>query len=222
MPATESDANAERNADAEAPARTTLVMLSGGVDSVYTLVKLLRETNDEVLAHHVHLVNIEQRHKVEAERCRSIIDICKREIRDVSYSESAIDHRGMRFFGYDMVTIGFEAGIVAHSYWLARDRMVDRWTVGTCAEDGSNPDRWRHVLACCAANCFPHEPPAFLDMPYVSKAEEMAYLPLDVLDLTWACRRPIRDGDAFRECGQCETCKLMEQVRARRADETAA
>ena len=61
MSTTKTDANAEGNADAEAPARTTLVMLSGGVDSVYRLVKLLRETDDEVLAHHVHLVNIEQR-----------------------------------------------------------------------------------------------------------------------------------------------------------------
>ena len=37
-----------------APGVRSLVMWSGGLDSTYTLVRLLQETSDEVHAHHVH------------------------------------------------------------------------------------------------------------------------------------------------------------------------
>ena len=195
--------------------RATLVMFSGGIDSTYTLAKLLRETDDEILVHHIHLVNPEGRHLVEAKACARIVDYCRTHFRDFSFSESAIDHRGFRFFGYDMISVGFEAGIVAQSYLAARERMPDRWTVGSCTEEGSNPDRWPHVLACFAANCFPFDPPRYFNLPIVPKAEEMAYLPPALLDLVWTCRTPRRSEEGFTECGDCKTCKLMAEVRRR-------
>ena len=39
--------------------KTMLVMFSGGIDSTHSLVELLRETDDEVLVHHIHLVNVD-------------------------------------------------------------------------------------------------------------------------------------------------------------------
>ena len=77
--------------------------------------------------------------------------------------------------------------------------MPDRWTVGSCTEEGGDPARWQHVLACMAANSFPYDPPDYFDVPIVSKAEEMAYLPPALLDLVWTCRRPVLEGDSYRE-----------------------
>ncbi|TQV78589.1 hypothetical protein [Denitrobaculum tricleocarpae] len=197
--------------------KVTLVMLSGGIDSVYTLVKLLRETRDEILVHHVDLINQEDRFRIEGKRCLEIVNYCRETYRDFSFSQSAVDHRGFRFFGYDMVTVGFEAGIVAHSYLMAKGRPVDRWTVGTCTEEGHWEERFKHVEACVAANCFPEAPPSFFLLPMVTKREEMDYLPERLVDICWTCRTPVKTEDGVEECGECKTCELMIDVRQERA-----
>ena len=46
--------------------KSSLILFSGGVDSTYVLAQKLRETDEIIIAHHIHLVNSEQRHKAEA------------------------------------------------------------------------------------------------------------------------------------------------------------
>lgn len=195
-------------------ARTTLLMLSGGIDSTYALHRLLTRTDDSVLAHHVHFVNEEGRHEVEGERCRAIVAWCQENLRAFRYSESLLDHRGLAFFGYDMVGVGFEAGLVSHAHFLSEGRMPDRWTIGTCLEEGHNEARFRHVEACVAANCWPEAPPPFFLPPLVSKRDELLALPQALRDFAWTCRRPVMTEDGPRECGTCKTCRLMAEVRA--------
>jgi 7-cyano-7-deazaguanine synthase in queuosine biosynthesis len=52
----------------------SLMMLSGGIDSTYVLARLLRETDDEILVHHVHFLNNSNRHIPEAAACKKIVD----------------------------------------------------------------------------------------------------------------------------------------------------
>jgi hypothetical protein len=203
--------------------RATLVMFSAGIDSTYTLVKLLQETDDDIYVHHVHMVNAEKRHEIEAKRSRAIAEHCMKTIRKFNYSETSIDHRNMRWFGYDIISVGFEAGIVAHSFHMARKRPMDRWTIGTCEEEGHNEERFAHVLAACAANCYPTSPPEFFLLPLIPKAAEIAYLPREIADLCWTCRRPMRGADGKpTECGTCKTCKLMLKVRGERMGDGTA
>ncbi len=195
---------------------STLVMLSGGIDSVYALWRILTETDDEVLAHHINFVNSERRHVVEAQRCRKIVDYLRRRVRDFEYTESTLDHRSYAFFGYDMIAVGFEAGLAAQSYLFRKSRPVDRWTVGVCVEEGiSMQGRWPHVVACCAANSYPHEAPAYLELPEVTKREEIDGLPKDLLELTWGCRRPVASESGYQACGVCKTCRLLESIAER-------
>ncbi len=200
---------------------TTLVMLSGGIDSIYRLVKLLDETDDDVLVHHIHLVNQEGRHKVEAERVRKIVKWCESKYRKVKYSESGVDHRGFLFFGYDMVTVGFEAGIVSHSFFAAHNRMPDRWMIGACTEEPRWLERWEHVKACLAANCFPQDPPEYFAFPTVTKLEEVRYLPAELVEMAWTCRTPVVVDGEYTECGKCQTCELMIKVRKENREKTA-
>jgi len=194
--------------------RATLVMFSSGIDSTYTLLKLLQDTDDDIYAHHIHMVNPENRHAIEAERARAIITWCNANIRMVKFSESLIDHRGLKWFGFDIMAVGFEAGVIAHAFHIARGRRLDRWTIGTCTEEGHWHERFAHVLNCCAASSFPHSPPDFFLLPLVPKAEEMAWLPEALHDLCWTCRRPVRQADGtVVECGECQTCKTMRTVR---------
>jgi 7-cyano-7-deazaguanine synthase in queuosine biosynthesis len=195
--------------------RSTLVMFSGGVDSTYLLVKLLKETTDDVLAHHVHLFNMEGRAEVEAERCRAMAAWLRQNVRPFSYSETALDHRGLRWFGSDVMASAFEAGLVANSYRMATGRHLDRFVHGFCTDEAEQRDMIGRGVAhaCCAANCFPHPAPEFWRAPAVSKVEELAYLPTEIRALAWTCRRPGRSGAAFVECGQCRTCTTMTQAR---------
>lgn len=205
--------------DAPKPARrrATLVMFSSGVDSTYALVKLLRETDDEIFAHHVHFINEEGRHKVEAERARRIAEHCTKTIRRLNYSETSIDHRNMRWFGFDIMGVGFEAGICAHSFLRARGYGFARWTIGTCLEEGHDERRFAHVENVVRANCYPNPAPPFELLPMVAKAEEIAYIGDDLAEMCWTCRRPVTLADgAIGECGECATCEVMAAARARR------
>lgn len=194
--------------------RLGIVMLSGGVDSVFTLVRLLTETRDELLVHHVHLVNAEGRHAVEGERCRAIVAFCRQRYRAFRYTESLLDHRAFSFFGFDMLAVGFEAGLVAQSCFRERGRMPDYWAIGHCAEEPGHPERFRHVEACLAANCWPQEPPPYLALPLVSKRTALAFLPPALRRLVWSCRRPLPGLEGPQPCGQCEACVLLAAVEA--------
>ncbi|MEM7652201.1 MAG: hypothetical protein AAF220_03375 [Pseudomonadota bacterium] len=192
--------------------KITLMMLSGGFDSVYFLYKLLTETEDYIFAHHINLVNPEGRHREEQKACRAIVDWLRANVRQFEYGETTIMHEGLPVFGYDMVSVGFEAGVISHSIFGSFGRMPDRWIVGTCTEEGSNPERWVHVENCVAANCFPQKPPPFDSLPIVTKAEEIAALPPELRNLVWYCRRPVRDGDISRPCGKCTTCITVKEA----------
>jgi len=206
----------------QAPRRRTLVMLSGGLDSTYVLCRLLAETDDDIVAHHIAMMNVERRWQVEAERVPHILRIAQRIWgRGVPLTRSRVDRRGLDFYGIDMMTVGFEAGLAAMDWaWRGDGRLLDRWTIGTCAEEGHNEGRFVHVAACCRANCWPHEPPRFeLLLPLKTKAEQLAWLPPEIAALTWSCRRPRLSRDAagrrrWLECGQCKTCAHLAAARA--------
>lgn len=194
--------------------RSTLVMLSGGIDSVYVLAKLLRETDDIVIAHHIHLVNDEGRFKVEAERCRKIVDWCQKNYRKFGYSESAIDQRGLFSMGYDIITTAYEAGIVNSSFYEKYNMPIDRWITGWCEEEKTDPARQPHIGAMCGASSYPAPAPGYFYFPVIRKVDQMRYLPKELLDLCWTCRRPVWNEDgSFDECGECMTCELMGEVR---------
>lgn len=191
---------------------TSLVMLSGGLDSVYTLWKLLSETDDVVLAHHINFVNFERRYVVEAERCRKIVAYLREQVRDFQYTETTLDRRSQFFAGYDSMACGYEAGLAASSFLLKHNKVVDRWTVGTCTEEGGWSSRWHYVEDCVKASAYPMRAPAFFSLPVVTKQEEIDAVPAELLRLTWACRRPILTDAGYKPCGVCQTCKLFAQT----------
>ncbi len=192
--------------------KVTLVMLSGGLDSVYTLWKLLTETDDTVLVHHINFVNFERRYVIEAERCRKIVEYLQKQVREFQYSETTLDRRSQLFAGYDTMACGYEVGIVASSFLLKHNRAVDRWTVGSCLEEGGWSARWRYVEDSVKSSAYPLQAPEFFTLPIVSKQEEIDAVPSELLRLTWACRRPILTEAGYEPCGVCQTCKLFAQT----------
>ena len=120
----------------------------------------------------------------------------------------------MKFFGADIISVGFEAGIAAHSYFWETKSHIDYWTIGTCKEEGHNEKRFEHAKAACAANCYPHEPPEFYLSDPIPKLEQMKRMPDELLKLCWTCRRPVYKNNPKKpqQCGKCATCKLLNKI----------
>jgi 7-cyano-7-deazaguanine synthase in queuosine biosynthesis len=191
---------------------TILVMLSGGVDSTAALVWALRETDEPVHAHHMHLINHEGRHEAEAEACRRIIAFCRQTWRDFDYSELTLDFSAMLWIPWDMLCVCFAAGQIVHK----RPDIV-RLVIGTCREEGHWRERWDHIYRMVEGAAWPARAPELL-LPFLdrSKAEEMEYLPAEIRSLVWSCRQPVRsgsglaprDGSSYLPCGRCRACEM--------------
>lgn len=215
--------------------RVSLVLFSGGVESTYVLAKLLRETEDEVIAHHVHLINLEGRHLVEAERCEQIVAYMNEHFRPFQYTESTVDRRKFQVFGLDVITAAFEAAIVSESFRLDRFYGIDRWTTGACLEDfeeggvEQEEGRLTSMFAAFEANSAkppqgaeapdgstgPTKVPRYFQLPYVSKRDEIDYLGPEIARLSWSCRTPKKSATgSWRACGTCKSCRLRASVEA--------
>jgi SAM-dependent methyltransferase len=200
--------------------QVTLVMLSGGIDSVYTLQKLLRESRDEIIAHHIDFINLEGRADAEAQACRKIIQYLKREEREFFFTESLIDRHKFKAFGGDDMAVSFEVGVVAQSYHEDCERPIDRWTAGICMEEELEDYNFldelktEHMLNAAAAGCFPGDPPRFFQLSIIPKKEQMEYMGQRLVDMCWTCRKPeLNDNKEWLECGVCKTCLLMGKIR---------
>lgn len=211
-------------------------MLSGGIDSVYLLVNALRDTSDNVLAHHVHLINHEGRHAAEAKACASVVAYCKAHFRDFVYTESTVDRSGLDVMGFDVITVASEGGVAASDYLFKTGRAVDYWMLGLNSEEALTidaaidlpqrdadgqatkqkmpPSRLTFLLAAMAASSYPNPPPKYLQALIKPKRELMADMGQELVDLCWTCRRPIKTKDGFDECGTCHTCELVHEIRA--------
>ncbi|RVU35757.1 methyltransferase domain-containing protein [Hwanghaeella grinnelliae] len=205
--------------------QATLVMFSGGIDSVYALHRLLRESDDEIIAHHIHFINREGRHRAEDAACRRIVEFLRSSVRNFVYTESTIDRRHFRAFGMDDMSVGFEVGVIANSFLIDRGFGIDRWTSGTCLEEEieyygpREIERFEHVLNAVAASCYPNPAPRFFQLEMIPKREQMDYMGPELTGLCWTCRSPVWQADGTpTECGTCKTCNLMNKIR--RGEET--
>ncbi|MEM1075915.1 MAG: toxin-activating lysine-acyltransferase [Pseudomonadota bacterium] len=195
---------------------TTLVTFSGGIDSTYVLWKLLKETDDEIIALHINITNVEGRVLIEKIRAQQIVNYLSERYRLITYKTTTIDHSGMNWFGYDVMAVGFEVGIVATSHLLEKNKAVDRWTMAACKEEGRWPNRWQHVLDCTAANCYPHTPPEYFSLPIITKAEQMRQMPSELLEMTWYCRQPKLTRNGYAPCNTCMTCRIVNEIKSER------
>jgi 7-cyano-7-deazaguanine synthase in queuosine biosynthesis len=191
-----------------------IVMWSGGIDSTFKLAYLLKETEYQVHAHHVHIVNREGRSKAEHVACLALRSKLKA-IRSFAYTESRIDHRQHDKIPFDMAIVAFEAGVVARSGEARSSEPFTHWTIGTHKAEGHYQRRFDLYEPMVNAVCFPSDYPVFEMGKVVTKEEEMAYLDdLRLLADCWYCRIP----RAGRPCGQCATCREVKL--ARRATST--
>ena len=207
------------------PKVKSLVVWSGGLDSTYALVRLLRETEDEVFAHHIHFrgrndAGDRVSHKCEYEtqaiaRLRPYIE---RNYRPFTYSESWLDISAFKRFARDTATAMFFAAQAAMSYgFTPRDRIIlginrdedVRWMPGT---DSYRYRRMMTVRMLKAVFESEEVPYFFLFEPRPSKQEEADFLPYELFGLTVSCRDPVLADGKFETCGACLECRTLKTV----------
>jgi 7-cyano-7-deazaguanine synthase in queuosine biosynthesis len=198
-------------------------MLSGGVDSVYVLKKLLQETTDDVVALHLRMANAEKRWVPETRAARAAAEWCQANCRAFRYVEVTLDRRQLSDAGLDTLSAGFHAGLLDRAEIDAGRRRIDRYTMGYCleereelSEDGNLDGRIERLRTVRALVSGPDAHMAYFELPLVRKADEMLYLGAALSNICWACRTPLHDGgERYHECGTCPPCQLVGKARAK-------
>jgi 7-cyano-7-deazaguanine synthase in queuosine biosynthesis len=184
-------------------------MYSGGLDSTAMLVKLLEQSEDELRVHHIRMVNRERRAEAEQAAVEAIVAWCRARYRPFRYSESGLDFRELEAIPIDYLCIAFVACQVA-----VDTPGCDRVAVAALARDTdieNRSARQRRVFdalyECYRARKLGEARVEWIYPVYeATKKDLAARLPRELLELTWSCRRPLRQGDGFRACGACKAC----------------
>ena len=188
---------------------TTLVMFSGGLDSTAMLVQLLAHSREELRVHHIRMANREERAEAEQAAVERIVAWCKRTYRPFRYSESALDFRELEAIPIDYLCIAFVACQVAIDTpgcnriavaALARDTDIDNRS--------ARQRRVFETLHECYRARKLGEPSVEWIYPVwrATKRELADSLPRELLEMTWSCRRPVREAGGWRACGACKAC----------------
>src|SRR6476661_2899989 len=188
---------------------STLVMFSGGLDSTAMLVKLLRESHDDLRVHHIRMANREGRDGAEQRAVESIVAWCRDRYRPFRYSESGLDFRGLEAIPIDYLSIAFVACQVAID-----TPRCNRVAVASLARDSdieNRSARQRRVFDAMSER-YRYRQLGEPDMQWIypvyhaTKRELAAALPRERLEMTWSCRRPGRAPQGLRPCGACKAC----------------
>lgn len=191
-------------------------MYSGGLDSTAMLVKLLEETKDELRVHHIRLANKESRADAEQAAAERIVAWCRERYRPFRYSESALDFSALDAIPIDYLCIAFVACQVAIDTPGCNRIAVAALSRDTDIESRSARQRrvFETLYDCYRARKLGESEVQWIYPVYhATKAELAASLPRPLVDLTWSCRRPVRESNgSFRPCGTCKACLARQGI----------
>lgn len=183
----------------------TLLMVSGGLDSVGLLAALLDTTECAVHAHHIEIDNVEERAAAEEDAISVVLPWLWEHSRPFEYTSSRWSfHVG--WGGYDSSLALFTAARLHQSLMSPFDYVVTGHRhPGITAEETAECEA---VLA--AALTRTAHPPAWLTpLSGVRKSDISAWLPPELVAAAWSCRRPVPTVDGYEACGECHACRSL-------------
>ena len=203
---------------------SSVLMLSGGVDSVAVLKRLLEETDKKIYAHHIHMKNNEginniERYKVEAKALKKIVPHMKRTFRNFHYTESTIDSRQiMQVFPtyYNNEEESKFRYIPDQTYYYLMAGILAKGTdsanvyIGTCIEDYCIEDyvytdrelqqRQQGMSKIVEGAAYPFITNIQRPFDTVTKKKSIEYLGKELMDMVWYCRDPIEKNGSLLSC----------------------
>lgn len=186
----------------------SLVMFSGGLDSVALLANILKETDHHVHVHHIEIVNKEGRDVAEDIAVEKTLDYIRKNYREFDYSSSRNEFMLGLGGGTDLQLALFTAGRVV----TALQGNIDFVFTGHI-----QPPFWELSEGATVFNAvFIHrrQKPEWL-WPFskinagftTRKAHIYASIPQELAELTWSCRTPVSATSIYTPCGKCHACK---------------
>ena len=187
---------------------SALLMLSGGLDSVALLANVLAETDQRLHVHHIEIQNFEDRQEVENEAVDKVLAHLRQHYRPFSYSTSKSEFPLGKGGGFDLTLVLFTAARV-HT---ALASVIDIVYTGHIAPNRPEILEGSAVFNACYINKR-FKPVWLWPLARLKKIEIYESTSRELADLTWSCRKPVREGDAFRPCGACHACLSRAEVR---------
>jgi len=179
----------------------TLIMYSGGLDSVAMLANVLRETDHRVHVHHIKIINFEGRDRVEDVAVNTTLDYIREHYRDFEYSTSSNEFMLGKGGGTDLQLQMFTAGRVNSALGGQLDHVFTghqfpRFSVlseGAVLFNAMFAERTK-------------KPEWLRPLSKVKKIDVYESVPPELARLAWSCRKPVKSGDEFIPCGKCHAC----------------
>jgi len=205
----------------------SLLLFSGGIDSTYSLVRLLGETRDLVYVHHVHFIDpTHQASRIDFEtiapQVREPLAWMREQMRDFEYSQSLIDVSMFATRARENTSLMFFAAQAAMNYGFS---PFDRILLGVNADTdpGWNPDSpvyaWRRTLLVRMLRSVwecDEVPYLYFWNPRPSKRAMLESLPEELARRTFSCSAPVPDPEhpsGQSPCGVCPKCQWRAQIR---------
>jgi hypothetical protein len=194
-------------------ARINIVMLSGGYDSTAVLCHALKNTEDLVIAHHVHLINKQGRHTAEKQAIQRIVPLA-REIRKFDYSYTTFDYSKMVGYVWDLLILAHIGSLVASQYvYDEKNRFHVMVSFGIFKGEESielRLPRARLIFDSMFLDLPDHKRPR-LATPLIefTKNEIVEnFIPKEIKSCCWTCRMPVY---SIARCGNCHACLAEEE-----------
>jgi 7-cyano-7-deazaguanine synthase in queuosine biosynthesis len=206
---------------------SSVIMFSGGVDSVSVLKRILEETDEKIYAHHIHLKNNEgvhniKRYKAEALTLRKIVPYMKKTFRDFHYSESTIDVRQLidlipEYYeeeDKELTALSFIPDLTYYNLIggiLAKLSNSNNLHIGTCTEDyeyylsaSSLQARQQNMDQIADGASYGNQYPFKVNVQRLhdkqTKKQNIEYLGKELMDMVWYCRHPIEKDGKLLSC----------------------
>lgn len=193
------------------PEATTLLGLSGGLDSVYVLYKWLSENpTKRLVVHHCRLINRWGRQPMETAGARAAVEWCRAQgLDNFDYFETSIDVGDLQALPYDEFLLTVLNGLILRD---PRYRNLTTVLVPTPRDEYERlGDRLtkRRIKSRRIREEFSKVPlKAVYPVAHMSKEEIVAACPPELRALSWSCRQPTAAGE------RCHTCHTCEQIDA--------
>lgn len=177
---------------------SSLIQLSGGIDSTYVLWKwLVDNPNDFCVVHHINFKGItEDRLNNERESVYKILKwLDSKGLNNYFYLENNFDYGNFTSSIYDVELCGFLAGVILISpRWRGVSKMIH-----SIYDSESEREAKRQLLMNITSE---RKIESVYPLYKKEKWQVINEMPPDLLELCWYCRTP--NGD--NKCGKCHTC----------------
>jgi hypothetical protein len=161
------------------------------------------------------MANREARAEAEQAAVERIVAGCRERYRPFRYSESGLDFAALEAIPIDYLCIAFVACQVAIDTPRCNRIAVAALARDTDIENRSARQRrvFDTLYDCYRARKLGEPEVQWIYPVYHSTKQELAArLPRELVELTWSCRRPVREAGGWRPCGACKACLARQGI----------